>query len=109
VQRLTRYPLLIRQILQYTDPPSTTNITIQTTTNANPPAIQLPADAEERKSIAAALNAAEKILQHVNETIREQEGRERLGEISKDLWIGQGCATSRLVASDFTELFSQSS
>ena len=91
MQRLTRYPLLIRQILQYTDPPATTN-TIQTKANANPPTIslQLPGDAKERQDISAALDAAEKILEHVNETIREQEGRERLREISKDLWIGQG-------------------
>ena len=34
---------------------------------------------------------AEKVLEHINETIREQEGRERLKEISKDLWVGQGC------------------
>ena len=30
------------------------------------------------------------ILEDVNETIREREGRERLGEISRTLWIGQG-------------------
>lgn len=92
MQRLTRYPLLIRQILQHTDHPSTTNAAIQTVTNGQPPAIsvQLPGDGEERRNISAALDAAEKILEHVNETIREQEGRERLSEISKDLWIGQG-------------------
>ncbi|KAG1749459.1 hypothetical protein EDB19DRAFT_1825353 [Suillus lakei] len=96
VQRLTRYPLLIRQILQYTDPPSTTNTTIQTTISGHAPAIsvQLPGDAEERRNISAALDAAQKILEHVNETIREQEGRERLSEISKDLWIGQLCFQS---------------
>ena len=33
---------------------------------------------------------AERVLEHINETIREQEGRERLREISKDLWVGQG-------------------
>ncbi|KAG2139113.1 uncharacterized protein EDB93DRAFT_707815 [Suillus bovinus] len=92
MQRLTRYPLLIRQILQYTDHPSTTDTSIQNVTNGQPLAasIQLPGDAEERKNISAALKAAQKILEHVNETIREQEGRERLSEISKDLWIGQG-------------------
>ncbi|KAG2348212.1 hypothetical protein BDR05DRAFT_903524 [Suillus weaverae] len=92
MQRLTRYPLLIRQILQYTDHPSMTNTASQTATSGHSPAIsiQLPGDAEERRNINAALDAAEKILEHVNETIREQEGRERLSEISKDLWIGQG-------------------
>jgi actin cytoskeleton-regulatory complex protein PAN1 len=34
---------------------------------------------------------AEKILNHINETIREQEGRERLRVISNNLWIGEGC------------------
>jgi actin cytoskeleton-regulatory complex protein PAN1 len=33
---------------------------------------------------------AEKILDHINETIRDQEGQETLKEISKHLWIGQG-------------------
>lgn len=33
---------------------------------------------------------SEKILSHINETIREQEGRERLKAISRDLWIGEG-------------------
>ncbi|KAG2066386.1 hypothetical protein BDR04DRAFT_1106832 [Suillus decipiens] len=92
MQRLTRYPLLIRQILQYTDHPSTDNSTTQSTTNGHSSAIpiQLPGDAEERRNISAALDAAAKILEHVNETIRDQEGQERLSEISKDLWIGQG-------------------
>ena len=34
---------------------------------------------------------AERVLEHINETIREHEGKERLKEISKDLWVGQGC------------------
>ena len=46
--------------------------------------------AEDRKHIEQALDVAERILGHINETIREQEGQERLKEISKDLWIGQG-------------------
>ena len=33
---------------------------------------------------------AERVLEHINETIREQEGKERLRQISKDLWVGQG-------------------
>jgi actin cytoskeleton-regulatory complex protein PAN1 len=37
-----------------------------------------------------ALNMAETILNNINETIREQEGRERLKIISQDLWVGQG-------------------
>ena len=47
-------------------------------------------DAGERESISAALQTAEKTLEDVNETIRDREGRERLGEISRALWIGQG-------------------
>lgn len=47
-------------------------------------------DIAERKSISAALQTAEKILEDVNETIRDREGIERLGEISRTLWIGQG-------------------
>jgi len=66
MQRITRYPLLIRQILHYTEA------------------------TEDRKQIEHALEIAEKVLDHINETIREQEGRERLKAISKDLWVGQG-------------------
>jgi hypothetical protein len=44
----------------------------------------------ERDDIQKSLNIAEKILDNINETIREQEGQERLREISKNLWIGQG-------------------
>ena len=36
---------------------------------------------------------AEMVLGHINETIREQEGKERLKDISKDLWVGQGYVT----------------
>ncbi|KZT11160.1 uncharacterized protein LAESUDRAFT_754850 [Laetiporus sulphureus 93-53] len=66
MQRITRYPLLIRQILHYTEA------------------------TDDRDRIGRALEIAEKILEHINETIREQEGRERLKMLSKDLWIGQG-------------------
>ena len=47
-------------------------------------------DMAERQSIFAALQTAENILEEVNETIRDREGRQRLGEISRALWIGQG-------------------
>ncbi len=36
------------------------------------------------------VEVAESILDHINETIREQEGREVLRTISQHLWIGQG-------------------
>lgn len=66
VQRITRYPLLIKQVLHYTE------------------------SSEDRQYIERALEMAEKVLNHINETIREQEDRERLKVISRDLWIGQG-------------------
>jgi hypothetical protein len=67
VQRITRYPLLIKQILQYTEPD------------------------QDRDLTERALQTAERILNTINETIREQEGRDRLKTLSQDLWIGQGC------------------
>jgi len=67
VQRITRYPLLIKQILQYTEV------------------------GEEHSSIQAARDMSERLLDHINETIREQEGHETLKKISQNLWIGQGC------------------
>jgi actin cytoskeleton-regulatory complex protein PAN1 len=66
MQRLTRYPLLIRQILNYTDP------------------------SVDREKIENSLIAAETILEAINESIREQEGQERLAELSKELWVGHG-------------------
>lgn len=38
-----------------------------------------------------ALESLDGVLNHINESIREQEGRERLKAISHDLWVGQGC------------------
>ncbi|THG95777.1 hypothetical protein EW026_g5934 [Hermanssonia centrifuga] len=49
MQRITRYPLLIKQVLHYSEV------------------------AEERQQIEAALEIAEKVLHHINETIRDQE------------------------------------
>ena len=66
MQRLTRYPLLIRQILHYTEPSS------------------------DRDKIENSLIAAEMVLAAINESIREQEGQERLAELSKELWVGHG-------------------
>lgn len=81
MQRITRYPLLIRQvnlfpwlsaetdvfqILQYTEP------------------------GQDRIDIERALEEVERVLGQVNEAIRDQEGRERLKAISANLWIGQG-------------------
>lgn len=66
VQRITRYPLLIRQILNYTQ------------------------HGQDREKIDGALHAAEIILEAINESIREQEGHNRLKELSKGLWVGEG-------------------
>lgn len=46
--------------------------------------------AQDRAVIEKSLDVAESILSHINETIREQEGHERLKTISQSLWIGQG-------------------
>jgi hypothetical protein len=72
VQRITRYPLLIKQILQYTEPD------------------------QDRELTERALHTAERILNTINEAIREQEGRDRLKTLSQDLWIGQGCVLPSL-------------
>lgn len=72
VQRITRYPLLIKQILQYTEPD------------------------QDKELIERALQTAERILNTINESIREQEGRDRLKTLSQDLWIGQGCVPPTL-------------
>lgn len=47
---------------------------------------------EEYEGIKTAHDMAEKLLEHINETIRYQEGQETLRKISQNLWIGQGCA-----------------
>ncbi|KIK11530.1 hypothetical protein PISMIDRAFT_690303 [Pisolithus microcarpus 441] len=85
MQRLTRYPLLIRQNLQYTDPPTPT----PDLPMAPRLTLSLPTERAERESIANSLACAERILEEVNETIRDREGRERLGEVSEELRIGK--------------------
>lgn len=45
---------------------------------------------DERRSIQKALDISEKLLNNINEAIRDQEGRETLRMISQNLWIGQG-------------------
>lgn len=69
MQRITRYPLLIKQILQYTEPD------------------------QDRVLTERALHTAERLLDTINEAIREQEGRNRLRILSQDLWIGRGYVT----------------
>ncbi|KAG8680708.1 hypothetical protein FRC08_016097 [Ceratobasidium sp. 394] len=45
---------------------------------------------DERARISHAIQTTERLLDAVNEAIREREGAERLGEISKGLYVGQG-------------------
>lgn len=64
MQRLTRYPLLLRQVLHYSD------------------------DAEDTKDVQTALASAESVVLDVNEAVRRAENMERLRVLSEDLWIG---------------------
>jgi hypothetical protein len=45
---------------------------------------------DERGLVSGAIRTTERILDAVNEAIREREGAERLDEISKGLYVGQG-------------------
>lgn len=72
MQRITRYPLLIKQIAHYTS------------------ASDSP-DKDEQRDIAEATELSEKLLGSINETIRDQEGQETLKKLSDSgLWVGQG-------------------
>lgn len=64
MQRITRYPLLLRQILQYTS------------------------SDQDLSAVQTALNEAENITAAINESVRDAEGDERLRVLSEDLWIG---------------------
>ncbi|CAO1618674.1 unnamed protein product [Parajaminaea phylloscopi] len=65
MQRITRYPLLLNQILKYTDE-----------------------DHVDYDVIRKGTRIAEKILGDTNERIREEEGRERLKMLSQTLFVG---------------------
>jgi len=73
VQRITRYPLLVKQIIAYTEP------------------------GKERLLLESAVRNAEEILESINESIREQENEQRLDVLSRSLWIGQGFAALAIV------------
>lgn len=64
MQRVTRYPLLLRQIAHYTPP------------------------GEDLELVKKALGYAETTVAHINENVREAESRERLQTLSDDLWVG---------------------
>ena len=85
VQRITRYPLLFKQVR--------TPLGVIYCRRAIDDSLQIihyTEPGEDHHQVEAARETAEKVLEHINETIREQESRERLKEISKDLWVGQG-------------------
>lgn len=67
VQRLTRYPLLLRQILHYT-----------------------PKDHPDHNSITEGLLKSETILRDTNEAVRALENIEKLEEIQAKLLKGTG-------------------
>ena len=64
VQRITRYPLLLKQIIHYTD-----------------------AD-QDLSLLEQGLRTVETIVGQINESVRENESGERLRALSEDLWIG---------------------
>ncbi|PFH53549.1 hypothetical protein AMATHDRAFT_73354 [Amanita thiersii Skay4041] len=66
MQRVTKYPLLIKQILNYTEAEG------------------------EQAAIRECLQISESLLDNINEAIRDQEGREKLKLLSRNLWIGSG-------------------
>ncbi|ODN95281.1 hypothetical protein L198_04672 [Cryptococcus wingfieldii CBS 7118] len=65
MQRITRYPLLIKQIIAYT-----------------------PYDHSDLPQLEQALRVTEGIVSRINESVRESEGQERLRTLSENLWIG---------------------
>lgn len=64
VQRITRYPLLLKQIAHYTEPD------------------------QDLAQVQHAQRRVEGIVAGINEAIRLAEGEERLRVLSEDLWIG---------------------
>ena len=85
MQRITRYPLLIRQV----KPP----VCLRLAHYSFHPLWQILNHSEaedERRQISRALDSVQYVLNNINEAIREQEGRVRLEQISKNLYVGQG-------------------
>ncbi|WVF66967.1 hypothetical protein IAT40_001710 [Kwoniella sp. CBS 6097] len=71
MQRITRYPLLIKQIIHYTDIFDTSG-----EDNTDLPLVQ------------NALEMVEGIVGSINESVREVQSEERLRTLSENLWIG---------------------
>lgn len=64
MQRITRYPLLLRQIAKYTNPD------------------------QDLSKVQTALTDAENTVARINEEVRDAESTERLRVLSEDLWVG---------------------
>lgn len=64
MQRVTRYPLLLKQIAKYTEPD------------------------QDLADVNKALALAETTVARINEDVRDAESRERLRVLSEDLWVG---------------------
>lgn len=64
MQRITRYPLLLRQIAHYTEPD------------------------QDLALVISALRTIESIVGNINESVREAENEDRLRVLSEDLWVG---------------------
>ena len=45
---------------------------------------------EEYEAIKSACAMAERLLDHINETIRDEEGADTLRKVSQHLWLGEG-------------------
>ncbi|WWC87443.1 uncharacterized protein L201_002332 [Kwoniella dendrophila CBS 6074] len=71
MQRITRYPLLIKQIIHYTD-------TLDPTDELN----------QDFLRVENALRMVERIVGQINESVRDAESEERLKSLSETLWIG---------------------
>lgn len=63
MQRITRYPLLLRQIAQYTTPD------------------------QDLEQVKRALDMVQTTVAYINEGVRERENRQRLRELSEEVWI----------------------
>lgn len=64
VQRVTRYPLLLRQVLNYTR-----------------------AD-QDQAALEVSLGIAQDMVARINERVRDAEATERLRALSEQLWVG---------------------
>lgn len=64
MQRVTRYPLLLRQVLNYTQPD------------------------QDHAQLEVALNTAQDMVTRINERVREAEATDRLRTLSEQLWVG---------------------